>query len=152
MVTVRQETPLQPEIAQLLQESDALAAVLYPGAYRRPLDPAALDKPDIRLFVARCHGTAVGCCALMEMGDGAAELKRMIVSAEARGRGAGFALLSGAEQSAVAAGLSWIRMEVGTRNIDGQSLYRRAGYVERGPFGTYQPSPISLFFEKKLGE
>lgn len=122
-----------------------------PGAYRRPLDPAALDKPDIRLFVARQDGMAVGCCALMDLGDGTAELKRMIVSAEARGRGVGLALLLGAEKAAIAAGFARIRMEVGTRNTDGQALYRRAGYGECGPFGAYQLSPISLFFEKKLG-
>jgi putative acetyltransferase len=42
-------------------------------------------------------------------------------------------------------------MEVGIRNTEGQALYRKAGYGERAPFGSYRPSPISLFFEKIIG-
>lgn len=149
MLTVQEESPRQPEIAALLRQSDALAAALYPGEYRRPLGPETLDRPGIRLFVARtADGLAAGCCALFEEGEGRAELKRMIVDAGCRQRGVGGALLRAAEAAAVADGIRRIRMEVGIRNTDGQALYRRAGYAERGPFGRYAPSPISLFFEK----
>lgn len=56
------------------------------------------------------------------------------------------------EAVAVARKIRLIQMEVGTRNTDGQSLYRKAGYRECGPFGSYKASPISLFFEKAIGE
>lgn len=149
---VREESPQQEEVAALLRESDAVAAALYPGAYRRPLNPETLSAPGIHLFVARGEdGIAAGCCALFEGGDGTAELKRMIIGAGFRGRGAGAALLRGVEEAAPQLGIRLIRMEVGIRNTDGQALYRRAGYRERGPFGTYQASPISLFLEKDLG-
>ena len=151
-VIVREESPRQEEVAALLRQSDALAAALYPGEYRRPLNPETLSAPGIHLLVARGEdGVAVGCCALLERDDGSAELKRMIVGAEFQGKGAGAALLRGAEETALALGLRTVRMEVGTRNIAGQGLYRRAGYRERGPFGGYKASPISLFFEKELG-
>lgn len=151
MLTVREESPRQAVVAALLRQSDALAAALYPGEYRRPLNPETLAAPGIRLFVARtAEGVATGCCALFEDGEGGAELKRMIVDAGCRQRGVGGALLRAVEAAAVAHGIRRIRMEVGIRNADGQALYRRAGYTERGPFGAYAPSPISLFFEKLL--
>ena len=151
MVTVQEETPRQAEVAALLRQSDALAAELYPNAYRRPLNPDTLDAPGIHLFVARTGaGLAAGCCALFDAGDGTGELKRMFVDTRFRGLGVGAALLHALEAAARAKGIHLIQMEVGVRNTDGQALYRRAGYQERGPFGNYQASPISLFFEKRL--
>jgi len=149
-LVVRQENPRQEEVAFLLRQSDALAARLYPGEYRRPLNPQALAAPGIALFVARLDGAAAGCCALFEENGDTAELKRMIVGPDFRRRGVVTALLRAAEAAAIARGIRCIRMEVGIRNTDGQALYRRQGYSERGPFGTYKPSPISLFFEKAL--
>lgn len=76
----------------------------------------------------------------------------MIVDQRFRQQGVGRALLQAAEAAAMSKGIRLIQMEVGIRNTDGQKLYRSAGYRERGPFGTYKPSPISLFFEKAIGE
>ena len=152
MPIVAEESPLQPEIASLLRQSDALAAELYPGEYRRAIVPETLSAPGITVFVARIEGLAAGCCVLLDGGDGTAELKRMIVAAHFRRRGVGALLLDAAEAAASARGIDAIRLEVGVRNGDGYALYRRAGYVERGPFGAYEPSPISRFLEKKLGQ
>lgn len=149
-VTVQEETARQDAVAALLQQSDALAARLYPNEYRKPLNPETLSAPGIHLFVARQDSVAAGCCALIELGDNAAELKRMIVNPRFRGQGIGMALLLTAEATAARLGIHLIQMEVGIRNADGQALYRRAGYQERGPFGFYQPSPISQFFEKPI--
>lgn len=152
MLVVAEENPLQPEIASLLRQSDALAAELYPGEYRRPIVPETLVGPGISVFVARIDGVVAGCCVLLDGGEGTAELKRMIVAADFRRRGVGVALLDAAEAAASARGIDTIRMEVGIRNTDGHALYRRAGYLERGPFGAYKPSPISRFLEKTLGQ
>lgn len=148
---VAQETSRQEVVAELLRQSDVLAAALYPGEYRRPLNPETLAAPSIQVFVARTEsGVAAGCCALFDLGNGTGELKRMIVDPAFRNQGVGSALLRAIEDAARANGLRTIQMEVGLRNTDGQTLYRRAGYQPRGPFGAYKPSPISLFFEKSL--
>ncbi len=149
-LSVDRETPLHEDVAALLFESDALAAKLYPGEYRRPIVPETLTAPGIVFFVARVDGIVAGCCALFEGGDGVAELKRMIVGAKFRRRGVGMALLQAAEEVAPTLSIRSIRIEVGVRNVDGQALYRRAGYREWGPFEPYRLSPISLFFEKTL--
>lgn len=76
----------------------------------------------------------------------------MIVHQRFRGQGVGKALVHAAEAVALSKGIHRILMEVGTKNTDGQRLYRRMEYQERGPFGSYKPLPISLFFEKTIGE
>lgn len=152
-LTVQQEAPRQPAVAALLQQSDALAARLYPGEPRRVLTPEALDRPGISVLVVRDEaGAALGCCALLEPGDGTAELKRMIVGEAHRGRGAGVALVRAAEALAAERGVRVLRLEVGVRNTDGQALHRRAGFVPCGPFPPYRAMPISLFMEKATTE
>ncbi|WP_342360061.1 GNAT family N-acetyltransferase [Terrarubrum flagellatum] len=149
-LTVREETPLQDEIEALLKQSDAVAAKLYPDAYRQPIDPKALAAPGVHLFVARREGEAAGCCALIARDAGAAELKRMIVGERFRRQGVGAALLRAAEQGARDLGVSVIRMEVGVKNEEGYQLYLSAGFVACEAFAPYQPSPISRFLEKRL--
>jgi putative acetyltransferase len=150
MLLVQEETPRQPEVARLLQQSDALAALLYPGEYRRPLNPETLVGPGIQVFVARKDSAAVGCCALFKYGEAKAELKRMIVDEDFRHQGVATALLQAVEKAAGETGIKQILLEVGIRNTSGYALYVRSGYKERGPFGSYKPSPISRFLEKSL--
>ncbi|MBS7812418.1 GNAT family N-acetyltransferase [Roseococcus pinisoli] len=150
MIAVQEESPRQEAVADLLRQSDAVAARLYPDMPRRALNPETVGAPGIRLLMARLEGAAAGCCLLLDHEEGIAELKRMIVGEGFRGRGVGIALLHGAEAAARASGIRALRLEVGIRNTEGQALYRRAGYGERGPFGTYRPSPISLFLGKTL--
>lgn len=150
IASVAPETPDQPEVAALLRLSDEIAAALYPGAFRRPLNPQTLAAPGIHLLVARVQGAALGCCAVFEAPDGTAELKRMVVHPDARGQGLGQALLQAAEGLARGLGCTAMRLEVGIRNEAGAALYTRAGYRERGPFGGYAASPISRFMERAL--
>lgn len=147
-ITVAIEPPDQPAIATLLQISDAVAARLYPGAFRQPLNPATLSRPGITLFVARnTQGRALGCAALLDLGDGAAELKRMIVDPDHAGQGVGRHLVSAILQSARERNLRAVLLEVGIRNVEARRLYERAGFRNRGPFGRYEETPIATFME-----
>ena len=149
-LTVALESPLQPEVAELLCLSDAIALRLYPGEPRRALNPQALDVPGTHLLLARWEGVAAGCCALMEAPDNTAELKRMVVDPAYRNRGVGKGLLLCAEALARGRGISLIRLEVGIRNAAGEALYRREGYRDCAPFGGYRVTPISRFLGKSL--
>jgi putative acetyltransferase len=152
-ITVAIEPPDQPAVATLLQLSDAVAARLYPGAFRQPLNPATLSRPDITLFVARDdQGQALGCAALLDLGDGTGELKRMIVDPDHAGQGVGRHLVTAILQSARQRALRAVLLEVGIRNVEARRLYQRAGFRARGPFGGYQQTPIATFMEIALEE
>ncbi len=150
-LTVRIEVPQQAAVLDLLRQSDAYSASLYPVEGRKPLGTEALSAPGVHVLVARLGGVAVGCCALIEQGGGIGELKRMIVDEGARQQGVGRALLAAVEAVAVRIGLHLIQMEVGARSTGAHALYRSVGYRDRGPFSTHQLSPHSIFLEKQVG-
>jgi putative acetyltransferase len=150
MIKVAVESPHQDEVAALLSQSDAVAAALYPGAFRRAITPASLDATGISLFVARSAGHAIGCCALFDRGDGTAEIKRMIVDEAHRGSGAGAALLAALEAEAAQRGIRTLLLEVGIRNVAAYALYCRAGFTPRAAFAPYKADPVSRFLAKPV--
>lgn len=150
MVSVAIENPLQDEVTRLLAKSDAYGDALYPPDARFGVDINVLVQPNVRFHVARYEGTAIGCGALVIHGEGQGELKRMFVDESARGRGAGRALLQAIESTAATEGIELIQLETGPYNTEALGLYRRLGFVQRGPFGNYADHPMSIFMEKSL--
>jgi putative acetyltransferase len=149
-ITVSPEAPDQPEVLALLRQSDAFSAERYPAASSYLMDTETLAGPSVRFLVARQDGHAVGCGALVLAPDRTAEIKRMIVDASVRGQGIGRAVLDALEAVALKEGVRMIRLETGPLNHDALVLYRRYGYHERGPFGTYTEDPHSVFMEKAV--
>ena len=144
--------PRMPDVAALLEASEAYAHSLYPPEGVHMLDASSLTAPSVRFLVARtADGRAEGCGAVVVEDDGSAELKRMFVAASARGRGIGALILEALEREARAAGVRVIRLETGPSQPEALGLYRRFGYRECGPFGTYRLDPCSVFMEKELG-
>ncbi|WP_075289213.1 GNAT family N-acetyltransferase [Pararhizobium arenae] len=150
-VTIEKERPRQPEIIDLLHQSDLYAQSLYPAESNHLVDIETLEKPDVSFFVARHNGAIVGCCALVDAKDRTGEIKRMFVDPRARGLKIGRRLLEHIEAHGRDLGMKAIRLETGIRQPEAIGLYRSAGYRDIGPFGSYQPDPLSLFMEKPLG-
>ncbi|OWO94489.1 GNAT family N-acetyltransferase [Rhizobium esperanzae] len=150
-VTIAQEPPRQDGVIRLLDLSDAYAASLYPAESNHMVDLSSLEKPSVSFFVARNEGAIVGCCALVEAGDGTAEIKRMFVDPEARGLRIASRLMNALEANAREKRLTAIRLETGIYQPEAIALYRKYGYREIEAFGTYLPDPLSLFMEKRLG-
>jgi putative acetyltransferase len=146
------ESPDQPDVQALLRQADAYLSGLYPARSNHLLDGEALGKDGATFLVARLHGAAVGCGAVL-IGDSGdeAEIKRMFVLPELRRRSIGGQLLAALEAAAKARGVRVIRLESGTRQPEARGLYARYGYAERGPFGRYTADPLSIFMEKWIG-
>jgi putative acetyltransferase len=151
VLSVAIENPQRTDIAALLAQSDAYSASLYPPESRHQPDLRSLSAANVRFFVSRADGVAVACVALVIGKDDTAELKRMFVDAAARGKGVGQALLEAIEAAGRVEGVRRIRLETGIHNSAALRLYRRLGYVDRGPFGNYRDDPLSVFMEKSLG-
>ncbi len=81
---------------------------------------------------------------------GYAEVKRMFVAPAGRGRGTGRLLLADIVRRAREAGLSALMLETGIHQPEAIGLYERDGFALRGPFGDYQPDPLSIFMERAL--
>jgi hypothetical protein len=89
MIQIQRETPDQPDVVQLLAQADARAASFYPLESRHGSDLAGLLSRNVRVYVARMNGRAVGCGGYAAGAGGSAELKRIFVLPETRGNGIG---------------------------------------------------------------
>jgi len=126
----------------------------YAADQRHALSIERLFQPDVRFFVARADGVAVGCGGVA-FRDGYAEVKRMYSKASVRGRGVAKALLRRIEAEARAAGAPLLRIETGLYQQEALRFYEGAGFRRCGPFGPYAEMParaieLSLFYEKAV--
>jgi len=149
-VIIAEERADQPEAAELLRQSDAFAASLYPPEHRHMIDMPELLAGNVRFFVAQRDGAALGCMALVRTDPDKGELKRCFVTDAARGQGVGFKLLLAAEAAAREQGMRVIQLETGNLNQAALRLYRGNGFHERGPFGDYPDDGVSVYMEKTL--
>ncbi len=101
--------------------------------------------------VASIGDTDVGCGAVRLIDDDVAELKRMFVVPELRGRRIAAVVLSALEDKARALGANRIVLETGIRSPEALALYGRAGYHEIEKFGPYVASSVSVCMGKDLG-
>jgi GNAT superfamily N-acetyltransferase len=148
-VSVKEETPDQPEVRAFLTASEAFSAKLYPPESNHMLPLEALLDPVIRFFVARRNGLAVGCGGVL-LADGFGELKRFFVSEAARGFGVGTRLVAAVEEAARLAGISVLRLETGVYSAAALALYRKTGFRPCEAFAPYGPDPMSVFMQKSL--
>lgn len=144
------ESPDQADVRALIADLDRYQTALYPAQSNHLLDIDTLTLPNVLFAVARdAQGSAQGCCAVV-MSSGYGEVKRMFVRPELRGQGIATGLLEFIEQQSRAHSCYLLMLETGIHQPEAIGLYRRFGYAQRGPFGSYQEDPLSLFMEKAL--
>jgi putative acetyltransferase len=139
---------------ELVAELDEVLGAVYDADQRHGLSIEQVFEANVRFFVARIGGAAVGCGAVA-LFDGYAEVKRMYTREPARGRGVGKALLARIENEARGAGKPVLRLETGTLQAAAIGLYAGYGFQPCDAFGHYAELPphriaASLFYEKPL--
>ncbi|MEU9122920.1 GNAT family N-acetyltransferase [Streptomyces sp. NPDC048506] len=122
-----------------------------------PLDPEMFAPPHGAYLIAYEGGRplATGGWRVQEdaakgyaVGD--AEIKRMFVLPEARGRGLARRILAALEADARTAGRSRMVLETGTRQPEALELYASSGYVLVEKFGLYRMHEESRCMAKPL--
>jgi len=94
--------------------------------WRRRLDAVPVN------LMADDDGAPVGMVRVTAVVDAQAEIMSVWVAPQARGRGAGDALIGAALDHARAAGANRVALNVRVTNGHAVRLYRRAGFVEVG--------------------
>lgn len=100
--------------------------------------------------IARADGTAVACGAFRPLEGNVAEIKRMFVAPDCRGRDYSKAILNELERLARENGYTAVRLETGDRQPEAIRLYERSGYRRIPNFGIYVENEMSVCFEKQL--
>jgi putative acetyltransferase len=142
------------EVRFLIEQLEEELSAYYPPHQRHGLKLEAIFRPDIHFFLARRDGQAVGCGGVA-LYPGFAEVKRMFVSAAARGEGVAEAIMDRLAQVARDHGRTVLRLETGDRQQAAVRFYQRCGFTRRGPFEPYSSMPpeniaTSIFMEKPL--
>jgi ribosomal protein S18 acetylase RimI-like enzyme len=133
----------------LRRELESDLADRYGGDSEPGIKPT--EETVLAFLVARDgHGVPAACGALLDLGDGAAEIKSMFVRPEQRGRGLSRRVLEALEREALRRGYDRIRLETGERQPEAMGLYRSAGYEEIEKFGPYRDAALSRCFERRL--
>jgi putative acetyltransferase len=148
-LTIAPERPDSADAVALIGELEALLDPLYPRTSRHGLSVEQLLAEQVLFYVLRAHGQPAGCGGL-KLFAGYAEVKRMYVRPAFQGQGCGQRMLAHLAGQASARGLRLLRLETGIHQQAAIGLYERFGFNRVGPFGAYQPDPLSVFFEKTL--
>ena len=107
---------------------------------------ARFTPPNGRQLLAFDGDVAVGCGAMRLIGPGVAEIKRMYLQPNARGRGLGRMLLDGLLHEARALGCHEARLDSGWFMTDAHRLDEAAGFTECEP---YQESEVPEDFDAR---
>jgi len=144
--------PRGPEAAELIRALSAELARRYDymedgsGGFK----PEDALGPTGAFVIGSVGGSAVACGAIRPLEEGVAELKRVFVKVEFRGRGYSRAIVNELERQARARGYAVMRLETGVRQPEAISLYESLGYHVIPNYGEYRDSSLSVCYEKRL--
>lgn len=129
----------------------------YGGPDDTPVDVTQFDAPYGRFLLgylddapAATGGWRAQDASPEGFADGDAELKRMYVVPQARGKGLARRMLAELERDAAAAGRTRMVLETGTMQPEAIALYTSCGYTPVAKFGHYKDSPLSVCLGKSL--
>lgn len=137
-----------PEAQACLHGYFAELARRFPKGFD-PGQSVSADPDEIATFLlVRCGGRPRGCGALKTLAPGVAEVKRMWIHPELRGRGAGRRLLEALEAKAKKLGFHTLKLDTSRHLHEALGLYRAAGYRE---VPRYNDNPYAAhWFEKRI--
>ena len=145
-IEIRRES-LSSEVARaLIAALNAELLGRYPeeGATHFRLDPEEVGDGRGAFVVAYDGVVPVGCGAVRRLESGLAELKRMYVVPDARGRRIGETIVRALESEARRLGVVRLVLETGERQPESLALYARMGFCVIDRFGEYVDSALSV--------
>jgi GNAT superfamily N-acetyltransferase len=117
-------------------------AARYPGwtpANSQSVQPSDLSAPNGVWLVAYLDRRAIGCGGLQRLDADTAEIRRLFLDENGRGRGIGRRLLAELESHARRLGYKRVRLTTGDGQAEALRMFQAAGYQEIPPFtdGTF---------------
>jgi len=141
-----------PDAQRLIAALDEHLASRYRDEERfgPNLKPAQLAAGLGTFVIARADGRVVGCGAIRKLDEITAEVKRMYVDPEVRGRGVGMRILETLEAAGLEMGVRRLVLETGIYQAEAIALYRKAGFRPVACWGEYAGVLTSVCFEKSI--
>lgn len=102
------------------------------------------------VIVAYDGDISVGCAGLKKYDEENAEVKRVFIKSEYRGRGISKILMSMLEERARKKGYKYLILESGEQLVAAMALYRKLDYKIIPNYGQYKDMPESICMRKDL--
>jgi len=149
-IVITPEHPASPHATALIAELDAHLEPLYASESRHGFSVEKLIADSVAFFVIRDGNAPAGCGGIKLFGSEYAEIKRMWVRPQFRGRGFGKLMLDHLTEYAKAHGIEILRLETGIHQHAAIRLYEQYGFQRIAPFGPYRDDPVSRCYEKRI--
>jgi GNAT superfamily N-acetyltransferase len=149
MLEIRREPAESPDARRLLAAMVAEMLDMYTMAEMpTPADFDDLEPPAGGAFlVGREDGRPIAGGGLKRLEPGVAEIKRMYVTPDARGRGHARRLLAAIESAARELGYERVRLDTGASQPHARALYESAGYQA---IDDYNDNPVAAYWGEKV--
>ena len=102
------------------------------------------------VFVVYLDNVPVGCASFKKYDDHAAEVKRVFVRKEHRGKGISKQLMSEIEDLAKRKGFTKLILETGVPLVEAHALYKKLGFQIIDNYGQYKDMKGSICMQKEI--
>ena len=152
MIQILEDDLSGADVQALLALHHAVMHADSPPGQAFALDLEGLSAADITVWSARRDGALAGIGALRDLGGGAGEVKSMRTHPDHLRVGVAAAVLETIIEDARARGMVRLSLETGRGSgfEPALALYRRRGFIEGAPFGTYRASDFNQFLHLDL--
>jgi len=133
----------------LIKDLDDYQASLYPAESNHLESLNALGNENVVMLGIKEKNAflAIGAVKIFE---DYGEIKRVFVPKVNRGKGLAKMIMAALEKALVEKSVWHAKLETGIHQHEAIGLYRRLGYRECRPFGSYETDPLSVFMSKRL--
>jgi|SRR5208282_641382 len=141
-----------PRVQTLLAHHLTTARAETARGSAHALGLSGLRKPDVHFWSGWDGERVIAIGALKRLSESHGEIKSMHTEQSYRRTGAGSGMLRHIIARARQMGLSRLRLETGSWPyfIPAREFYRRHGFLECAPFGSYAPDANSVFMTLEL--
>jgi GNAT superfamily N-acetyltransferase len=149
MIKIERTTSKSKDFILLTKKLDQELKLIY-GSTQEEFDQFNIIDNIETVIVAYKDNTAGGCGCFKTFDKNTAELKRMFVDDQFRGKGIGAAILIELENWVKELGYSSIVLETGTVQVKAIALYKKFGYSVISNFDPYIGNELSICLKKNL--
>ena len=145
-------SPKRVDVEALLTAADHLMNSRYPAEVNHLDGAEELARPHVLVLGVFIDKALAGIAAAKRF-DGIhpyGELKRLFIKPEHRGKNLSTALIEALESHLRQHQIPLACLETGNKQLEAIGLFKKLGYVECEPFGTYRENPHSVFLQKHL--
>jgi GNAT superfamily N-acetyltransferase len=149
MLRIQRTTSEHPDFGLLVKQLDAHLWEMYPET-QALYDTFNVIEENKTVVIAYRDDEPVGCGCFKQVNAETAELKRMFVRADARGKGVSHLIMDALEQWATEAGYRYLVLETMHKQIPAISLYQKRGFIRIENYEPYVGLTNSLCMRKEI--